>query len=243
LPVLYTAIEQRPKALELLESVEVLREASITISPITDDIQASRAAEMRAQANQLAKDLDAERLETTSGLRLLVERLNTRFNPAVSFLQGLVKSIDKAVLAHMNEKARKQRAEREALEAAQRADHERLRAEAAALNVEPPPPPPPVVMPPSASPFKITGSHGAALGQRDNWKWRVTDISKVPESLLVAPAERIEKAAMNSLAKSRAKTVIAALQLGPNDAPPTVLTDAIPGIELYNDAGLSSRTL
>ena len=243
LPIIYTDVQQRPNALMLFESADVLESAGGALAAIQDDVQASKAAELRAQAQKLMKDIDAERLDTTEGARKTIERINAKFNAPIDKLRRLVGSIDTALKNFMAAKAKKQREEREALEAAQRAEHERQRAEAAALHVEPPPPPPPIVVPPSASPFKLTGSHGASLGQRDNWKWRVIDIAKVPDSLLVAPEERIEKAAMNSLAKARAKTAIAALNLGPNDVPPTVLTDVIPGIEVYNDPVLGSRTL
>lgn len=243
LPVIYALVEQRPKAVELFESADALQEASIKISPIGDDVQAARAAEMRAQAQQLVKELDAERLDTTKGLRSLTDWWNTTFNARVAAVSGLVKSLDKALQAFMAEKARKQRLEREALEQTQREEQARREAEAKALNVEPPPPPPPVVMPPSSTPFKLTGSHGASLGQRDNWKWRVKDISKVSEDLLVPPEERILKTAMNSLAKARAKAYIAGLKLEPGAEPPKVISDAIPGIELYNEPFVASSTL
>jgi hypothetical protein len=100
------------------------------------------------------------------------------------------------------------------------------------------------VVPPSQNPFKLTGSHGASLGQRDNWKWRVTDITKVHESLLVPPEDRILKSAMNSLAKSQAKVALAALARDkPGEPTPTVFKDLVPGIEIYNEPVNASRTL
>lgn len=241
LPVIYTQPKQRPRALELFETAEVLRDALITVNPIADDAQAARAAEMRAQAQQLVKELDAERLDTTSGLRSLVDWWNATFNARTAVVTGLVRALDKALKDFMAEKDRKQRAEREALEAQRRAEQAAREQVAAEMGVEPPPPPAPIVVPPSQDAFRLTGTHGASLGQRDNWKWRVTDISKVAESLLVPPEERIIKPAMNSLAKAKAKEVLA--KLDPNAEKPAVIRDAIPGIELYNDVVLASRTL
>jgi hypothetical protein len=241
LPALYVDVKARPRALELFEVAEALQAALITVNPIIDEVQAAKAAELRAQAQAAAKELDAERLDTTAGLRQLVDWWNATFNARTTVLAGLVKALDKALMTYMAEKARKQREEREALERAQREAQAAKEAEAAELGVEPPPPPPPIVIPPSQNPFKITGSHGASLGMRDNWKWRVVAIKKVPESLLVAPEERILKPAMNSLAKAKAKEFLAALPPGADK--PTVIADAIPGIELYNDPVNASRTL
>ncbi len=239
LPVIYA--EPRPTALQLFESADVLEAAGGQLATIADDVQAAKAAEYRAQANQLIKDLDAERLETTEGARKTIERINAKFNGPIDKLRGFVRAIDKALQAYMAEKARKQREEREALERAQREEQARREAEAAELGVEPPPPPPPIVVPPSQAPHKILGSHGASLAMRDNWKWRVTNIKKVPENLLVAPEERIQKQVMNSLAKAKAKEFLA--KLPPDAEKPTVIKDAVPGIELYNEPVNASKVL
>lgn len=243
LPIIYTDVAQRPNALQLFESAEYLESVGGQIATIADDLQASKAVEWRAQANGLMKNLDAERLETTEGARKTIERINAKFNAPIEKLRGFVKAIDRALQAFAAEKARKQREEREAIEKAAREEHARQVAEAAALQVEAPPPPPPVVIPPSSSPFKMTGSHGASLNVRDNWKWRVTDISKVAEALLVPPADRIIKPAMNSLAKAKAKEALAALNLAPGAEVPKVLKDIVPGIELYNEPINASSTL
>lgn len=241
LPIIYTDVRQRPTAIQLFESADVLEEAGGKLASIATEAQAQTAAEYRAQANKLIKELDAERLETTEGARKTIERINARFNAPIDKLRGLVRAIDKALQSFMAEKARKQREEREALERAAREEHERRVAEAAALEVEPPPPPPPVVVPPAANPLKVTGSHGATLVMRDNWKWRVVNIKKVPETLLVPPEERIQKAAMNSLAKAKAKEALA--QLAEGAEKPLVIRDAIPGIELYNEPVNASSVL
>ena len=241
LPAIFTRAEQRARAVELFESADVIQELAIKVNPIGDEVQASKAAELRAQANQLAKDLDAERLETTSGLRSLVDWWNATFNARTLVVQGLVRSLDKALQSYMAEKARKQREEREALERAQREEQARREAEAETLGVEPPPPPPPVVVPPSQAPYKITGSHGASLAMRDNWKWRVTNIKKVADNLLVPPEDRIQKPVMNSLAKTKAKEYLASLP--PDAEKPAVIKDVIPGIEIYNEPVNASRVL
>jgi hypothetical protein len=249
-PVIYTDVryvmrlaDERPTAASLFESAAVLESAGGKLAEIADEIQAAKAAEYRAQANQLIKELDTERLETTEGARNTVERINARFNTPIKKLQGFVRACDAALKQYMAAKERKQREEREVLERAQREEQAAREAEAKELGVEPPPPPPPVVIPPSQNPFRLTGSHGASMGQRDNWKWRVTSIADVPESMLVPPEDRIIKPAMNSLAKAKAKAAIEAMNLGPNDERPKVLKGVIPGIELYNDPNLASSTL
>jgi hypothetical protein len=236
--------DQRPNALALLESATVLESAGGRMAAIVDETQAAKAAEYRAQANQLIKQLDAERLETTEGARKTVERINAKFNGPIDKLRGFVRTVDKALQAYMHAKAAKQRAEREALERVQREEQAAREAEARALNVEPPPPPPPLVIPPSDNPLKITGSYGASLSVRDNWKWRVKDIAQVPDALLVPPEERILKAAMNSLAKSKAKAALDAWRVEhPGQEPPASFADLIPGIEIYNDPVNASRVL
>lgn len=241
MPIIYTKVEQRPTAMQLFESATVLEEAGGRLAEIADEIQASKVGEYRAQAQKLIKELDEERLATTEGARKTVEQINAKFNAPIEKLKGMVRSIDTALKKFMAAKAEAQRKEREELERRQREEQAARVAEAEEKGVEPPPPPPPIVAPPSQDPFRLTGSHGASVGQRDNWKWRVVDISKVAETMLVPPEERIIKPAMNSLAKAKAKEFIGKLE--PGTAPPTVIKDAIPGIELYNDVVLASRTL
>lgn len=244
LPIIYTDVQQRPTALQLFESAEVLEAAGGKLESIADDTQQAVATEWRAQAQQLIKELDAERLETTEGARKTIERINARFNAPIEKLRGFVRSIDAALKKYIAAKAEAQRQERLEQERLQREEQAKREAEAAEKGVEPPPPPAPIVAPPAANPARLTGSHGASGGLRDNWKWRVKDISKVADNLLVAPEDRIQKPVMNSLAKAKAKEAIVAWRdLHPNEPLPTSFDDVIPGIEIYNDAVIATRTL
>ncbi len=71
----------------------------------------------------------------------------------------------------------------------------------------------------------IRGSHGSTTGLRDNWVWKLTDISKVPSEYLLPPEERLAKSVLNAKARSIKKAS----------------TDAVPGIEIYNDRVTASR--
>jgi hypothetical protein len=77
---------------------------------------------------------------------------------------------------------------------------------------------------------------------RDNWKYRVKDISKVPDHLLVPPEERIAKSVMNATVKSLIKTRLAK-EPDQEAAGRKVYDDVIPGIEIYNEPGLASRAV
>lgn len=78
-------------------------------------------------------------------------------------------------------------------------------------------------MPASVS-TTLRGSRGSSSGLRDNWKYRVTDISKVPEAYLVSPEDRVQRSVLNALARSQKGKA------------------SVPGVEFYNDQIIGSRT-
>jgi hypothetical protein len=242
MPTIYTKVEQRPTAIDLLDAAVELAAHGGKFLVIETDDQAALAGEYRAQAQAQIKNLDTERLEMTEGARKTVERINTRFNTPINELKAKVAAIDKAIRAWMQKKADEARKQREALEAAQREEQLRLEAEARELGIESPPPPPPIVTPPAEDPYRLTGTHGSQSVLRDNWKYRVKDISKVPDHLLVPPEERIAKSVMNATVKSLIKTRLAK-EPDQEAAGRKVYDDVIPGIEIYNEPGLASRAV
>jgi hypothetical protein len=243
LPIIFTKVEQRPSAMELLDAAVQLATHGGTLLTITSDDQARVAGQYHAEVQSLIRSLDEERLETTRGARETIERINARFNERINELRARAKAVAAAILTFGRAKEEAARREREEAERAQREKQLELEAEAKRLGLESPPAPPPIVVPPAEDPFRIVGSHGAVVGARDNWKWRVTDISKVPEAYLVPPEERVQRTVMNAAAKTAAKAAIAKLKLGPADKVPDVIDDAIPGIQLYNEPHLTSRVL
>lgn len=78
-----------------------------------------------------------------------------------------------------------------------------------------------------AEPTKtIQGSHGSSTGLRDNWSWKLVDVTKVPEAYLLPPEDRLDRKVLTAKAKSLKRAS----------------TDAVPGIEFYNDPIPASRT-
>lgn len=80
-----------------------------------------------------------------------------------------------------------------------------------------------VVSAPVETGKSVRGSHGSSTGLRDNWLYRVTDISLVPELWLLPPEERLDKRAVSAHVKAKKDKT------------------AIPGIEVYNDPIPNSR--
>lgn len=225
-PPIFTRVEQKPEAIEKVEASLVLVEASERFLTIKDQDTASVAAEWRARAQAHAKALNDERLLMTEGARATVKRINDAFNEKIDELKRQIAKVDKALLAFQREQQEQARRQREELERAQREERERLEAEAKEQGLEAPPEPPPIVPvePTPEPPRTIQGSHGSKTSTRDNWKYRVVDISQVPEDYLVPPEERINKSVVNALVRSQKDKT------------------NIPGIEVYNEPIITSRT-
>lgn len=245
-PVLYRTVNEDPQALEMIEAAHVLMDKALKMTTIADDEGAAVIAEFRARVQKHAKDLDERRLAMGEGLRAALATINAAFNVPIEVLKDEVKRVDKLLTAHLQEKQRKAQEEQRAAEAAarQQENERRLREEearrnheievaaAAAVGEAPPPPPepeppPPVTIAPPPSPQasgKIRGTFGSTVGLRDNWKYEITNIKKVPEAYLVDPAERVKKSVLNAMAKATKQDP------GP-----------VPGIRFFNDVGLGSR--
>lgn len=69
---------------------------------------------------------------------------------------------------------------------------------------------------------RVVGAFGSTVGKKANWKWRIVDITKVPESFLVAPEERVQKSTLNALAKSQKEKA------------------SVPGVEFYSEDSIAN---
>jgi hypothetical protein len=238
---IYTRLDQREQAVALLAAAVELAASGGTLVTIDDEETARVAGEYRAQAQKLIKDLDAERLEMTAGARATVEAINGKFNEQIDALKAKERAISKAISNYMDRRDAEQRRQREEAARAAREEQQQREAIAAERGEEAPPPPPPkpVVQ---TDPFKLHGSHGSTTSQRDNWKYRLVDITKVPEHLLVLPEDRIAKAIANAAVKQAIKARLSQATDLPAASRQTY-TDVIPGLEIYNEPHLASRTV
>jgi hypothetical protein len=191
---------------ELIEAAEVLLERAGKFAVIHDESEAALASEYRARVNQQIKDLDAERLDMGEGLRTTLAKINEKFNGPINALKAKLGAVDHAIKGYLQA----QRALRDAAEKAAREQEEQrlieamaARREAVAAGLPPPDEPEPLPAPfiPDA-PRSIEGSFGSKVSTREVWKYRIVDIKKVPEQFLVPVEERVNKSALNALARS-----------------------------------------
>lgn len=232
------AIPESVRSRELIEAAEVLLERAGKFQVIQSDADAGLAAEYRARVNQQIKELDAERLDMGAGLRETLLKINARFNAPIEALKAKLGIVDLALKSYIAN----QRALAEAAERARREQEEQLRQDEArrkaeydaaieaarVANLPPPPEPepaPPVVLEPKPefATKTIGGTYGSRVGTREVWKYRIVDIKKVPESFLVPVEDRVNKAALNALARSQKDKA------------------KVKGIEFYSDENLQSR--
>lgn len=211
---------------ETIEAAEVLAERASKYFSVADDAQASLVGEFRAQLNAKIKDLDAERLDMGSGLRASLEKINAKYNGKITELKSILSRVDAGLRTYLVEQRRRaEEAERERVEAERRAREDQAAAEAQAAEAGVEPPPPVVFEAPPPVETKITGTMGSRVSTRDVWKWRITDIKKVPEQYLVAPEDRVQKSVLNALAKSQKENA------------------RVKGIEFYCEDTITSRVV
>lgn len=292
---IYTAIEQRQQAVELIEAGMVLVEKAGKYEGVLNDTDAAVVSELRARLNGHIKRVDDERLEMTKGARDAQKRINDQFSAKIAEMTAALKQVDAVLGAHMRAKQEAERREREAREAEQRrireeeerrqreadeqrraaeraqaeaeaaaraaqeaaaraaergsaraqaeaakaardaaaraeaaakaeadrlaaeraAEEERRRAEESRQQL--------AATPIADSGKRVAGSFGSKTTMRDNWTYRIVDITKVPEAFLVAPEQRVQKATLNAMARSQKAAA------------------SVPGIEFYNDPTIQSR--
>ncbi len=245
-PVIYTDPSQSEATVVILDNMQVLESKLENMPPVTTADHAEIVSEYRAQIKKQAKSLNDERLSMTAPLREITTRLNQKYNVHIERAERASKLADNLLMPWMQEQRRireeaealerkakqeeadAQRKEDEALAEAQRIASEtkdavalgeaeekvnEARAGLNKLRTRP-------VMPTVAK--TIEGALGSKTGLREIWKYRVVDISKVPEEFLVDPADRVRKGEINKIAKRDQKDAF------------------VPGIEFYSEDSLSS---
>lgn len=211
---------------EVIEAADVLAEKAAKYTHVTDENHAALVGEFRARLNDHIKALDKERLEMGAGARETLARINAKYNEKIEELRTYLKQVDSGLRVFLQDQRRRaeeaERARQEAERAAAKARAAEVKAaEKAGIEPPPPEPPPPVV----TIPTKIVGTAGSKVGTREVWKYRITNISKVPAAYLVPPEERVNKSVLNALAKSQKDKA------------------KVPGIEFYCEDTIQSRVV
>jgi len=245
---IYNDPSEKESTVAILTNVHVLESKLENMPDVTTAEQAEIVSEYRAQLRRQVKDLDAERLAMTAPIREHITMLNQKYNVHIERAERAGKLCDSLLMPYMKEQARireaaeaaerqrraeeaeAKRKEEEALREAQRVAAETKDAEAlkeaeakvtaakAGLNELRTRP----VMPTAAK--SVTGMLGSKTGLRKVWKYKIVDISKVPEQFLLPPEERVQKGELNKIAKRDQETA------------------HVPGVEFYYEDSLSSST-
>lgn len=183
------------------------------------DKEAKRQAELRAQREQEQR-LAREREEAERKAREQEDAARRAAEAAQRAAEQAAEATSKKA------RAEAERAAREAEAARQKAEDERRRAEEEQerLRAEQERNAQAVQVISTEQTKSIAGTYGSTTGMRDNWVWELEDITKVPEAYLLPPVERLDKKLLNTAAKSKKDK------------------DTIPGIRIYNDPIISSRT-
>lgn len=246
-PILYTDPSQSETTVVILNDIQQLESHLENMPEVKAAEEAELVSEYRTQLRKRAKELDQERLNMTKPFRDGVTNLNQKYNVHIERAERAAKLADNLLMPYMKEQARQreeaERAAREQREAEERARREAEEAEReaeriakestdaealqeaeskvssarAALNELGTRTSKQVVPPKS-----VTGALGSTTGLRKVWKYRVVDISRVPEEYLLPPEERVRKGELNKIAKSQQETA------------------SVPGIEFYAEDILSS---
>lgn len=247
MPRIYTDPTQSVTTVEIISDMDMLEEKLTNMPNVASDEECEIVSEYRAQFRAKAKLLDKERLAMTEGARATVKMVNEKYTAIIERAQRCTQLADNKLLPFMQERERKRRAAEDAARRQREAEEEALRKEAAAkaeaerianetqdaealkaseaavrearegLNELRRTPVPKVEA------KSVDGVLGSSTGLRKVWKYRLTDIAKVPEEYLVPPEERLNKGALNKLAKSEQDMA------------------TVPGIEFYYEDTLSSR--
>ena len=246
MPVIYTDPSQSEATVVILENMKALEDALDNMPPVKTAEDAELVSEYRAQSKKQAKGLNDERLSMTAPLREVTTRLNQKYNVHIEQAERAAKLCDNLLLPYMQEQRQiREAAEQEERERKAAADKARREEEAAiaeaqriasetqdtaalaraeeqvnksraALNQL-------RTRPLAPTPAKsITGALGSKTGLRKVWKYKVVDITKVPEQYLVDPEDRIRKVELKAIAQKDQDNAF------------------VPGIEFYYKDTLSS---
>ena len=248
MPRIYTDPSQSKTTVAIVSDMDMLEEKLINMPDVKTDEEAEMVSEYRAQFNGKAKLLDKERLEMTTGARDTVKMLNDKYNVIIERSKRMVQLADNKLLPFMRKREEERReadrkrheqeeAERKAAREAQDAIDEANRVANETQDAEALQEAEAVVEEARAgldalkktpvaraTERSVQGSLGSKTSVIKVWKYRLTDINKVPEDYLVPPEERLHKGALNAVAKRDQDMAV------------------VPGIEFYHEDRLASRS-
>ena len=245
-PTIMTDPSQSAETVNILNDILQLESYLENMPDVDTAEQAEVVTEYRAQLRRRVKDLNEERLTMTKPIRELTTTLNQKYNVHIERAERAAKLCDNLLMPYMRELQRQreeaERAERERREEEERAAREKAEAEAEAERIAKDEKDAEALKeaeqkveearagldavrsrPAGQSVAKsVKGAMGSTTGLRKVWRYKVVDISKVPEEFLVDPEDRVRRGDLNKIAKRDQQ-------------------DAhVPGIEFYYEESLSS---
>ncbi len=248
MPRIYTAPSQSAVTVNLLSDMDVLESKLENMPDVEDEAQAELVSEYRAQFRAKHIALNKERLKMTEGSRATTAMVNDKYNAILDRMDRCTQLADNKLLPYMQERERirreeedkRRRKEAEEAEAKRILEAEEIEANRIAsetqdaealteanakvedardgLNELLRTPHAPA---PSAK--SVTGVLGSSTGMRKVWKYKIVDFSKVPDEYLIPEEERLNKGALNKMAKGQQGDAF------------------VPGIEFYSEDALTSR--
>lgn len=234
--------------MNLLSDTDMLEEKLENMPNVETEDEAELVSEYRAQFRAKRNALDKERLKMTEGSRATTAMVNDKYNAILDRMDRCTQLADNKLLPYMQERERIRQAaeqkrvdaEREEARKTQELKDEQEKADRIATETQDaealteankkvedardgldalrrtPLAPPPVAK-------SVTGMLGSSTGMRKNWRYKISDFSKIPDKYLIPEEERLNKGALNKIAKADQANAI------------------VPGITFYADDALTSR--
>lgn len=249
MPRIYTDPSQSEVTVNLLSDMDMLESKLENMPNVEDEQQAELVSEYRAQFRAKHIALDKERLKMTEGSRATTKMVNDKYNAILDRMNRCTQLADNKLLPYMQERERlrreaeqkridQEREEAAAEEARKAAEDEANRIAAESQNAEelheaeakvdeardgldalrrtP--------MPAPAPKKSVTGVLGSSTGMRQNWKYKISDFSKIPDEYLIPEEERLNKGVLSKMARSQQENAF------------------VPGITFYSEDALTSRS-
>lgn len=248
MPRIYTDPSQSEVTVGLLSDMDMLESKLENMPNVATEEQAELVSEYRAQFRAKHNALDKERLKMTEGSRATTKMVNDKYNQILDRMNRCTQLADNKLMPYMQERERlrreaeqkaadQKREEEAAAKKAKEAEDEANRVAAESQDAEElheaeskvddardgldalrrTPMPTPTVR------KSVTGTLGSSTGMRQNWKYKISDFSKIPDEYLIPEEERLNKGALNKLAKGEQGNAF------------------VPGIEFYAEDALTSR--
>lgn len=212
--------------------MEAAQHASTRATEVTDEISCARAAEILVTVKGAKAAIKKERLAAGAPYRASQTAINNTFKELENALDGPLDRLSEEVKAFERARIDREDEERRAYEKAQREQQQReteakakadAEASAAAAENRPavpptsPPPPPEMTPPPAPRESTVRHTSGGSVGTRMEKKFEVFDPALVPAKYRPVDESLIQKD----------------VKAGVED---------IPGVRIYDDLNLASRT-